>query len=576
MQKSQIYLIFSICFIVILLSITTNIVSITQARLKEEDQGINLNTNFLAYKWDVTEVLSTESTGGSQLPAIAADATGNVYIVWDDNTNYAGSGTDYDIFYKKWNALTSSWTATEVLSTESTAGSISPAIAVDAKGNVHIAWQDSTDYAGAGTDQDIFYKKWNAITSTWTATEVVSTQSTSNSQQPAIAVDTAGNVYITWNDYTDYAGAGTDVDIFYKEWNAATFTWNMTEVVSTESTGDSQQSSLAVDTTGNVYVAWRDFTDYAGAGTDTDIFFKECKAVSSAWTITEVVSTVSTSSSAFPSLAVDEAGNVHIVWQDFTDYAGAGTDCDIFYRKLYPSLSLWTSIEIVSTETTNGAYSPSLSIDSVGNIHVVWFDYTNYAGAGTDSDIFYKRLDSSSSLWTVTEVVSTESTDSSEYDSLAVDSTGNAYITWVDLTDYAGAGTDVDIFYKRFIGPPETPDLAFILPNPTDLSSINLDWNDVATASNYYVYRSNAYIWSINDLVPYITTSSSNFTDTLPAEGYYFYVVVAENVAGNSTHSNCQYVSYEVPHLQEYTIIASLLTAVTVIVILIFRKHKNK
>ena len=50
--------------------------------------------------------------------------------------------------------------------------------------------------------------------------------------------------------------------------------WTTTEVVSTESNGDSRDTSLAVDSAGNVHVAWHDHTDYAGSGTDYDIFYK--------------------------------------------------------------------------------------------------------------------------------------------------------------------------------------------------------------------------------------------------------------------------------------------------------------
>jgi hypothetical protein len=106
------------------------------------------------------------------------------------------------------------------------------------------------------------------------------------------------------------------------------------------------------------------------------------------WTITEVVSTESTSTSYSPSLAVDSLGNVHIAWFDFTDYSGAGTDWDIFYKRWEISTSLWTMTEVVSTESTSNSYNPSLAVDILGNVHIAWYDFTDYAGAGTDRDIF--------------------------------------------------------------------------------------------------------------------------------------------------------------------------------------------
>ena len=45
------------------------------------------------------------------------------------------------------------------MSTESTSVSVSPSLAVDPLGNMHIAWEDMTDYTGSGGDKDIFYKQ---------------------------------------------------------------------------------------------------------------------------------------------------------------------------------------------------------------------------------------------------------------------------------------------------------------------------------------------------------------------------------------------------------------------------------
>jgi len=123
------------------------------------------------------------------------------------------------------------WSSTEVISTESTLSSGLPSIAVDSADNIHVIWEDTSDYNGAGTDKDIFYKRWNG---TWSPTEVISTESTSNSFSVSIAVDNADNIHVTRYDNTDYDGAGTDADIFYKFWNGTS--WNSTEVISTEST----------------------------------------------------------------------------------------------------------------------------------------------------------------------------------------------------------------------------------------------------------------------------------------------------------------------------------------------------
>jgi len=381
-------------------------------------------------------IVSTESTAESYEPSVAVDSSGNVHVAWWDYTNYAGCGTDSDIFYKRF-VPDSGWTITEVVSTESTGNSLAPSLAVDSSGNVHVAWHDATNYTGCGTDSDIFYKRF-VPDSGWTITEVVSTESTSHSGYPSLDVDLDGNVHVAWYDATNYTGCETDWDIFYKD---RTHSWSTTEVVSTESTKDSWSPTLDVDLDGNVHVAWYDITNYAGCESDIDIFYKNRTY---SWSTTEVVSTESTSHSYNPSLAVDSSGNVHVAWHDETNYTGCGFDEDIFYKNRTYS---WSTTEVVSTESTFDSCYPSLAVDLAGNVHVAWRDPTNYTGCGSDLDIFYKRYEVGSG-WTFTQVVSTQSTNASQMPSLAVDLAGNVHIAWHDETDYAGCGPDLDIFYK--------------------------------------------------------------------------------------------------------------------------------
>ena len=460
-KKYKILSILIINFLIIACFLTFHSTNILQG-----DNTAHTTTNAYTqstFAWTTTEVVSTESTEDALGNSIAIDFAGNVHIAWDDFTDYAGSGTDQDIFYKCWNATTSSWTTTEVVSTESTLNSHTPSLAVDTLGNVHIAWNDATDYAGSGGN-DIFYKRWNASTSLWTITEVVSTESTDYSHTPSLAVDTLGNVHIAWHDETDYAGSGADFDIFYKCWNTSTSLWTTTEVVSTESEGLSFEPSLGTDFEGNVHITWIDASDYAGAGTDGDIFYKRWNATTSTWTTTEFVSTESIYWTNHAFLVVDSAGNVHLAWNDATDYASAGTDEDIFYKRWNATTFSWTAAEIVSTESTNLSVQSSIVVDVEGHVHIAWSDWTDYAGSGTDFDIFYKHWNVSTSTWSTAEVVSTESTDHSGSTSIAIDSTGNVHIAWWDLTDYAGAGTDYDIFYKRSNGYIVIPELSTNIP----------------------------------------------------------------------------------------------------------------
>ncbi len=399
-----------------------------------------------SYQWPTAELVSTESTLESAGPTLAMDASGNIHMTWQDKTNYDSDADGFeDIFYKRWNATTGAWTITEVVSTETTYYVLSPTLGTDTSGNVHVAWYDRTNIAGADVNEggspteDIFYKRWNATTGDWTTTEVISTgNDNAVAVSPVLAVDTFGNVHVTWQE----------TDIFYKRWNATTGVWTTSEVVSTESTLFRQSPSLAVDASGNVHMTWNDYSNYGGAGTDTDIFYKRWNTTTDAWTTTEVVSTESNTDSWGPVSSIDTSGNVYVVWYDITDFKGAGSDQDIFYKYWNATTGDWNTTEVVSTTSTGISSSPALAVDAKGNVHVTWKDQTDYIGAGTDYDIFYRIRNPVLDEWTTVDVVSTESTEDSDGPSMVTDSSGNVHVTWADPTDYNGAGSDQDIFYK--------------------------------------------------------------------------------------------------------------------------------
>jgi len=399
--------------------------------------------------WNTTEVVSTESTDNSYVSSLWVDDDGTVHVAWHDHSNYGGSSGTSNIFYK-YKPADGAWSTTEVVSMESTSSSEQPCLMVDIDGTVHVAWMDDSNYGGDNDYlYDIFYK-YKPSGGAWSTTEVVSTESTNYGWWPCLWVGNDCTVHVAWEDWTNYGGSGYDTDIFYK-YKPNGGSWSTTEVVSTESTGFSEQVSLMVDGEGTVHVAWDDGTNYGGSGSDYDIFYKY-KSAGGAWSTTEIVSTESTDVSDHPSLKVGGDGTVHVAWEDLTDYGGSGSgDKDIFY-KYKPAGGAWSITEVVSTESTGFTYSPCLWVGNDSTVHVAWDDGSNYGGSGSDDDIFYKYKPAGSS-WSITEVVSTESTDISWWASLMVDGAGTVHVSWMDLTNYGGSGSDRDVFYKYKTSP---------------------------------------------------------------------------------------------------------------------------
>ena len=494
----------------------------------------------IARGWTTTEVVFNESTDLSYTPKITIDNAGNVHLAWYDHTDYNGSGTEPDNFYRLWNATMHAWSPVEVVSLEHTGSSIIPSITVDENGHVHLAWTDNTNYNGAGGDDDIFYKRWNATTGTWTPTVVVSNVSSDDSFRPQIVVDVNGHLHVVWQDITNYNGSGSDWDLFYRCWNATTDTWTVPQVVTNESTINSGQPAMAVDSYGTVHVVWRELF-----GGHENIFYKYWNATIKAWSGAELISTESAFDTWVPKIAVDGSKHAHVVWWEVDAY--------IFHKRRNATTGNWTATELVSTESSSYTVEPSITTDLDGNVHVAWRDGTNLDGAGSDGDIFYKYWNATTGNWTLTEVVSTESTGTSSKPTIAVDGAGCVHVAWEDYTDYQGAGSDCDIFYKKTAGIPNATVLASIIPNPDDDGIIDLYWNDLVGATIYYVYRDVSPITSVTGLMAIAAVASNTYQDKITINGTYHYVVVAGNAAGNSSISNCENVTVEIFDAQSPT-----------------------
>ncbi len=498
-----------------------------------------------AHDWIANILISTSTTDDAEYPAIAVDWEGAVHIVWQDNSQYYDSDTAFDIIYKRWDPIISTFTTWTLVSTISTSTASNPDIAVDCEGNAHVVWMDYTNVLGAGSNADIFYRMWNKSTNSWqgrTGTyDLVTYGLSANCQYPKIAVDSMGNIHVVWMDYNNNASYGdtdTYVDVYYKCWNATTRMWDATpQLVSTESTSYAEYPDVAVDAQGNVHVTWEDSTSYGHVDSYDDIFYKYRNVTTGSWTVTEVISAQSTSYAYRPSIAVDGLGNVHIAWYDLTNIYGAGTDYDIFYRMWNSTTHVWSghvnTTDVVS-RTPYSSYHPAVGADEFGNVNIVWQQLDSYS----DEAIHYRMWNANTKSWEPTESLCPTSWRTIDYPAIAVHPLGDSHVVWhYDNYDY-------EVRYRKStVSPPVPPPLQPITPNPNPNLDNQLTWSGWLGATHYYVYRSTSFINSVVGLTPVVVVSSSSCADVVTENGTYYYVVMSATAIGNSSISNCESIN---------------------------------
>ncbi len=499
--------------------------------------------------WSNATIISDDFIGwnndSSQFADIATDIYGNVHVVWEDQT-IGEWGTDHEIMYANYTG--SSWSNSTVISDDftgwNTGDSHRPSIATDSNGDVHVVWNDNTNgpwYDSVG-DWEIMYV--NYTSSGWSNATVISDDFTGWNDQgsywPDIAVDKNDNLHVVWEDWTD-GEWGTDREIMYVNYTSSG--WSNATVISDDFTGwnndTSNYANIAIDIYGNLHVVWEDFT-VGEWGSDHEVMY--VNYTSSGWSNATVISDDftgwNTGDSHRPSVATDNNGDVHVVWNDGTDGTW-GTDWEIMYSN--NSAGGWSKATVISDDSTNwnydGSYQPEIAIDKNGDYHVVWNDWTP-GEWGTDHEIMYVKHVGTG--WTNATVISDDGTGWNNGDSsiaqIATDNNSYIHVVWHDDTD-GEWGTDYEIMYSRYLwenNPPtsnhpnnittpisDTDKIGWILYDDYDEGYYRVWAND--TNGNYYI-REDWQPWTNNTLL--------NVTINRTALGIYNYTIEYNDSAG--------------------------------------------
>jgi uncharacterized delta-60 repeat protein len=285
------------------------------------------------------------------------------------------------------------------------------AITVDSSGNVYVVGYSY----GSGTQNDYAAVKYNSAgVQQWVAR--YDGPASSYDEPHSIAVDSSGNVYVTGYSYG--SGAGVDyATVKYNSVGAEQWVSRYDGAV-----GDDGARKIAVDSSGNVYVA-----GYSrGAGTSEDYATVKYDSDGGVQWVSRYNGPGSSTDWA-KAMAIDSSGNVYV-----TGYSDAGGINHDYATVKYNSVG---AEQWVARYNAGMDYSNAITVDSSGNVYVTGeslipgpgYDYATVKYDSTGAEQWVQRYDSPAGG------------DDRAY-SIAVDSSGNVYVT--GFSPGSGTGSD--------------------------------------------------------------------------------------------------------------------------------------
>jgi uncharacterized delta-60 repeat protein len=370
--------------------------------------------------------------------AIAVDEQGNVYVTGIS----IGSGTYMDYATVKYNSAgVEQWARR--YNGPGNAWDWVKAIAVDGQGNVYV-----TGGVAAGGYDDYGTIKYNSNGDTlWVRR--YNGPGNAGDGASALAVDGQGNVYVTGGS----SGSGTSLDYATIKYNSAGDTlW--VRRYNGPGNGSDWTYSLAVDGQGNVYVTGE---SYGSGGSDDYVTIKYNSAGVEQWT--QRYNGPGNDDDWAHVIAVDGQSNVYV-----TGYSvGSGSYAD------YATIKYNANGDTLWVRRYNGPGNSddednSLAVDGQGNVYVTGESY----GSGTAYDYATIKYNSAGVQEWVQRYNGPGNGDDWAY-SLAVDGSGNVYVTGYSIgtsPDYATIkynSSGVQQWVQRYNGPGNDDDEASAL-----------------------------------------------------------------------------------------------------------------
>ena len=416
--------------------------------------------------------MNDKTLGEQYLPKAVYLPTGGLFVAWRDTRGSNGGGPCGDIFTSLSLDGGKNFAPNVMAAPSSCSYYSAPSVAVSANGTLFIAWEE---YIPAYLDSDILLARSFDGGRTFTAPVKVDDSNritVTRQESPSVAVTSSGTVYVAWTDYRAGATQPRLRGAFSTD-GGSTFSPSA-EIA--PCTGSSRQLDVAVVANGRrVFAVFLD--DVSGAPHPY-----VCVSANGGKDFTNPVRLDDTGDSGAVQRDVSAAplpgGGIVACWED-----SRGGSWNIYAAAVSVSGNKLTDANIRVDDQSGGAHqiSPSISADQFGNIYCVWVDTKD----DSSNAVRFAYMEAGASSFNASIEVAKPGADRFQrWPCVVVPQPGQAWVFWQD--DKSGT-------YDVLCSAATFPEL-FSLP-------LNRGWNLVTIPTQGYAYNASTLGLMKNDVV---------------------------------------------------------------------------
>jgi hypothetical protein len=290
---------------------------------------------------------------------------------------------------------------------------LDPTVAVDSAGNYVVTW---SSYGEDGSGWGVYAERFNSQGVAQGGQFQVNTTACGDQKDARVGMDSAGNFVIAWT------GNGKNGwGVYAQRYNALGQTLGCQFEVNTNTTGDKEYVSVAMNGSGAFVITW---SSNGQDGSGWGVYAQRYSSSGHAQGCEFRVNTTTIGDQMYTSVAIDALGDFVITWSSKgQDGCGWGV-----YAQRYNSGGCAQGGEfLVNTTTAGDQLYSCVAMDGAGNFTITWSSNSNN---GCGWGVYGQQYTSSGVAYGSQFFISTSAAGNQQNGSIAMNSLGQAIVVW--------------------------------------------------------------------------------------------------------------------------------------------------